>query len=359
MKNGSRWPRRDVIAAVAKFMPAAMLAGPAMTRDARAAERIVVAAYGGSFAEGLDKAFFKSFTQETGIAVIQTPPVDPGKLKAAALVKAVDWDIIDFLATQVVTAKAEGLLQPIDYTIVQAKPEDFGDPKWRQDQAVAGDLYTGGIGYHKENQPNGRHPTTWQEFWDVEKFPGRRGIFGRPNDTFEIALLADGVSPDALYPIDVERAFRSLDRIKPHITKWTSSAPETVQLLQTKELDFVYTFANRVYAANVAGIPLGYAREQLMIFFDAYCVPKGAPNPKLAMRLLNHMMNPDRQLALWNEIRIIPTLKAALDRIAEADRKAWVPDMNSAKNLHINPDWWGVPGRLAELTTRFQNWLLG
>ena len=35
--------------------------------------------------------------------------------------------------------------------------------------------------------------------------------------------MADGVAPDKLYPLDVDRAFKKLEEIKPNITVWWTS----------------------------------------------------------------------------------------------------------------------------------------
>ncbi|RVD48303.1 ABC transporter substrate-binding protein, partial [Mesorhizobium sp. M2D.F.Ca.ET.140.01.1.1] len=76
--------------------------------------------------------------------------------------------------------------------------------------------------------------------WDVSKYPGVRtlssGVYGEAGP-WEEALLADGVPADALYPLDIDRAFASLDKIKPHIRKWFVTGSENQQLLHDKVVD--------------------------------------------------------------------------------------------------------------------------
>src|SRR5262249_42079811 len=152
----------------------------------------------------------------------------------------VEWDMAELLPTEVLTAAHEGLLQPIDYGVV--KVEELLYPEAKQTYSVSVFTYTGGIAFDRESQPNGKHPSTWPEFWDVKNFPGRRSLRSRPNDTLEIAMLAAGTDPKKVYPIDVDRAFKILDEIKPNIQKWADTAPQSIQVVQNHEVDFTYTF---------------------------------------------------------------------------------------------------------------------
>ena len=73
--------------------------------------------------------------------------------------------------------------------------------------------------YRKDKFPNGG-PQSWADFWDVKKFPGSRCFYDRSFSCLAFALLADGVPADKLYPMDVDRAFRKMSEIKPHIKVW-------------------------------------------------------------------------------------------------------------------------------------------
>src|SRR5215813_6795383 len=70
--------------------------------------------------------------------------------------------------------------------------------------------------YRKDKFPNGG-PQSWADFWDVKKFPGSRCLYDRSFSCLAFALLADGVPTDKLYPMDVDRAFRKMSELKPHI----------------------------------------------------------------------------------------------------------------------------------------------
>src|SRR3546814_7969677 len=44
-------------------------------------------------------------------------------------------------------------------------------------------------------------PKTWSDFWDVEKFPGKRAMNRSVKASLVFALLADGVQLDQIYEV--------------------------------------------------------------------------------------------------------------------------------------------------------------
>lgn len=326
--------------------------------DARAAGgRIVWATFGGTVGEAYDRIFIKPFTEETGIEVVQTGAADLAKVKASVMAGRPEWDILSLAPSQAVSAVQEELLEPIDYSIITATEDDVVYPDAIKKHWVSTQLYTGGIAYNNTLHPNG--PNSWIDFWNTDAFPGRRGLRSRPLDMLEIALLADGVPANEVFPLDVDRAFASLDRIKPHVTNWIDTAPQSIQLVQTNEIDFSFTYHNRVASAQAEGFPMAYSTDQLLVFLNSYAVPKGSRNAEAAMKFLNFiMMRPDLQKQLWDATRLIPLSREATAMIPDEERKLWVPDQESGRHVIVNAEWWGARGRLAEVTARYQAWLL-
>ncbi len=356
-KTGAFGRRRFLVgtaaAGAAASWPLIITPGKAQT-----SQQIVFASYGGSYEEWLRKLFWDPFTAETGIKIIATTGAgDLAKLKAQVATGNVEWDAVEVLPTQVATAAREGLIEPLDYSVINMG--DLAFPQAKQEFWMCPYSYTGSIGYHTARHAEGKYPKNWAEFWDVAKFPGRRGLRGRPLDNIEIALLADGVDAKKIYPCDVDRAFKSLAKIKPHVNVWVETAPQTASLLQANELDFSNTYAGRVLSANQAGVPLGYATDQLMVFFSTYVIPKGAKNKAAVMRLFNHYMSKPEVLAKYAEAQTyVPTSRKAIELIPADFRKKWVPDPNNPKHLYNDPMWWGEPGRIDELSKRFKEFQL-
>jgi putative spermidine/putrescine transport system substrate-binding protein len=323
---------------------------------AQSAGQVVYSTGGGTYAEALETAFLQPFTQDTGIKVLTTGQIDLAKLKAQIMTSTVEVDMMDVVATEVAAASRGGLLQPIDYGIVQVDKSAVLYPDAIRNDSLGLFTYTSGIGYGAQTT-EAQRPKIWKDFWDVAAFSGRRGLRSRPNETLEIALLAQGVDPKKIYPIDVAAAFKRLDAIKPHIRKWIDTTPQTVEMLQSNDLDFVNTFNGRVFATNKAGIALGYSSEQLLIELGVIAIPKGARNAKGAMALMNSMAKPERLAKFCELVAYPPIAQRAID-LLPADMKKWVPSTTSGRNLVVDGDWWGEPGRLAQLNTQFQTWLL-
>ena len=79
----------------------------------------------------------------------------------------------------------------------------------------------------------------------MQKFPGRRALRREDTWTIEAALLADGVKENEFYPIDVARAFKSLDRIKPHVKAWWKDNSQAQALIEQQEVDLIAAMDGR------------------------------------------------------------------------------------------------------------------
>jgi Bacterial extracellular solute-binding protein len=200
---------------------------------AQAKNELVFVGFGGSYQDGQTKAFFEPFEKETGIKVIQTTGVDIAKLRAQVQSKNVEWDLISIPDRLRYTAVKDGLLTPLNYNVINAKDII---PQLVTEFAVGGVTIAMQNSYSTKAYPPGKQPVTWQDFWDATKFPGPRGLYNAPTYIVEFALIADGVPKDKLYPLDVPRALKSLDRVKPHVKVWWTQFPQPGVLLKSGEI---------------------------------------------------------------------------------------------------------------------------
>ena len=326
--------------------------------SSKAAGTLYHAGWGGSYNNALHEIFFRPFEKATGIKVVTSGPPDMAKLKASVQAGNVEWDMIEPLPTQVGTAANEGLLEPIDYGIVDLPSDDVIFPLGLQEYWIGFNTYMGGIGYHEGRFPDGKHPSTWRDFWDVEKFPGRRGLRKRPNDTLEIALMGAGMATKDIYPIDVDAAFASLEVIQPHLKLWYKTPAESISLLLNDELDFTFTYAGRVFNARKEGAPLRYSLDQVINLIGILAVPKGAKRKDDAMRLLNFMSLPERQAAFCDFFTNPPIRWSALPLVSDEMREHWIPDYKNPNHLTSDPHWWAQPNQLSSMVERFNEFLL-
>lgn len=350
-KNGlvQSQSRRSLLKAAGLVAGSSMIGFPAIVTAQP--KTLTITCWGGSYEAAIQKAFAEPFTKETGIAVTLVNNADLPRMKVQVESKNVSWDVFDSIGPQIMSGVEQGLWETIDTSIV-----DTSDLIQKTGPDHVGTYsYAGGLGYDPLRHPDGKHPTTYAEFWDVEKFPGRRGLRARISENLEMALLADGVDPNALYPLDIERGFKALDRIKPAIRKWIETTPETVTLIGSKELDFTYTYLSRVLASQKNGMSIAMSMKQTLNSLEYLAVPKHGKNTEAAMKYVAFCLRPDRQAAFAEEVAFAPNSSSALSLLSEQARTQ-IPDMNDPNSVVINDAWWGK--HYDSLQRRFTEWML-
>jgi putative spermidine/putrescine transport system substrate-binding protein len=216
-------------------------------------------------------------------------------------------------------------------------------------------LWLGGISWITERYPEGKHPTDFKELWDVEKFPGRRTFRARPFEMLEMALVADGVPPKEVYPLDVERAFKACDRIKPHVPKFAKATPQTIELLRNNEVDFSYTYSGRALSAKDEGVPIDFSFKQVLIGTEFLTVLKGSKHKTSAMKYINFCLRPDRQVHFAKIYYYSPTKAEGLKMVPNEIKK-YFPDPKDPANVVLDHAWWR--DRYTELHERFKEWMM-
>ena len=170
-------------------------------------KQLVFNASGGSQIASLRENYLNDFEKETGIKIVDTSPVDFGKLRAMVESGNVVWNITEIGGQDGYRVTQMGLAEPIDAKIVDRSKFQ---PQAQMSHVFSPSCYSTVIAYRPDAFPNGA-PKSWADFWDVKAFPGPRSLRNHPVDNIEAALMADGVAPDKLYPLDVDRAFKKLD----------------------------------------------------------------------------------------------------------------------------------------------------
>ncbi len=344
--------RRGVLRGIAGTGVA--LAAPAVfTGRALAADgTLTVTTWGGSYHEMVQASFVDPFTAETGIAVQLVDNGDMAKVKAQVLSNSVTWDVIDAPAAFATSGAKENLWEELDPSLVNMTglveaPNQFYVPYY---------LYSGGVLWDSERSPEGKHPTDFTGFFDVETFPGRRCFRSLAPESLEMALVADGVAPANLYPLDVDRAFAKLDELKDHISKFAASTPEQVSSVAQNEADFSYSYFNRVNSARKNGAPLDFSFDQTNNSLDFWAVTKGTRNKEAAMKWIEFTLRPEQQKTWALAGFYVPNNQQTLDEIRASDAGGYLPDLSNGKNVIINPEWWGE--NYTEVQRRYSEWLI-
>lgn len=293
--------RRKLVGAMT--VGAANLAPAVWSRSEAADSSITFAGWGGTTQDEQKKAWADRFTSETGIKVIQDGPIDLGKLKAQVEAGKVYWDICDIQAPVTVMLGDQGFLEPVDYSVV---PEADLDKRFTTKYSVGG-FYTSWIlGYNKAAL-RGVVPASWADVFDTKKIPGKRTFYKWMSGAqYEIALLADGVPPDKLYPYDVDRALAKLQTIKKDIVWWSTGA-QSQQLLASGEAPIGVFWNNRIYSMNQEGVKdAEIVWKQSTPGTDNLCIPKGSKNKEAAMKFLAIATSAQGQAALANATAVVP-----------------------------------------------------
>ncbi|SMG26394.1 ABC transporter substrate-binding protein [Paraburkholderia susongensis] len=343
---GRRWSRRDIVKALsgAAALPLVM-----PTRSFAKPDQLAVATGGGMLEDAYKKTVFKTWQERTGIPIVTTAN-EASRLKAMVEQRQVEWDVVQGAGEQYILFGRQGLFEPIDYSIVDKS-------KLLPHVAYPYFVLTDIAAYHiawNTQKVKSKPPQTWREVWD---YPGRIGLHKEPGQTLEIALLADGVSRDKLYPLDVARALHSLARIKDKVVWWTSGA-QGAQLLISGEVDVSAIWNGRVYQPKLQGAPVDYHFNQAIFVSDAWAVPKGAPNRKESMQLIAQELSAPTQAAFARLLPYGPVNRDAMAMLSP-EVQAVLPSSpaNFGKGTMLNLEYWADNGQ--NVADHFNNWLLG
>lgn len=322
---------------------------------AKASTVIRFAHGGGRTKDAQNLHIVKPFMEETGIEVVDyTGEQGLAKMKAMVKTGNLEFDVVSHSGFFGVAAGKEGLLEKLDRSRLDLS--GYATPQWLWENTMAWSYYTGGIGYNTEATGHDQVARTWPDHWNVEKFPGRRGFVTYPQETLEAALMADGIAPKDLYPLDVERAFKSLDRIKPDVRLWVAKSAKTVEHLQTKELDFAYTYSGRIEKAGAEGFPLAFNNDMPISVPQNISIMKGTSNYDACMQLVEWMVfHPSGINYLTEFIGYGPTSTVRIDGLSD-DVKSKLPRIDNPQACWVDVDWWGENS--VEITKRYKEWMI-
>ncbi len=319
---------------------------------------LVFAGFGGAMQDAQRKAILEPFSRLTGATIVEDT-TDIGKLKAMVDAGAVEWTVAQQGTFEGRVLGKQGYLEPIDYSIVD-RTNFFEDVAGEFDVAV---IYWSLILAYRTDKFGDNPPQGWADFWDVEKFPGPRAMdkVDGPVGNLEFALLADGVPKDQVYQVlrtteGVERAFRKLDEIKPHVTVWWEAGAQPAQLLTDGEVDLAQAWNGRIDAAQRQGAPIAIQWNEGLLRTDSFIVPKGVKEKELAMDFINFATRPEVQAELSKYIPYSPTNSKAFELLPE-DLQARLPSAPAQKEKQLLADASFWLENLDRLTEQFNDWL--
>ena len=324
---------------------------------AQAQASLTVVNFGGANANAQKKAYYEPFEKIDNTRIV---PVEyngeQAKVKAMVEAKKVTWDVVEVESPDVTRGCEEGLYEKIDWSRVGPKV-DF-QPAAVHECGVGIFVWSTVMAYNGEKITN--RPTHWADFWDLKKYPGKRGMRKGARYNLEFALMADGVKPADVYKVlatkeGADRAFKKLGELKPSILWWEAGA-QPPQLLAAGDVILSTAYNGRISAAQREGKALQVAWYGGIYDLDYWAIPKGTPNRDAAYKFIQFASQPDNQARYAEEIAYGPTNNKALTQLQPKVLLNLPTAPNNAKDaVQFNVKFWSDQGE--ELEKRFNTWV--
>ncbi len=323
----------------------------AFALPATASETITYAGAGGTFQAKIVEAMIAPAIRIQHGELNQATYGEPiASLKLEVQSGRPAWDIVQMGGEQCASASRLGLLESLDFKLVHIDglPKGAYDRDW-----VSPNYYSVLLAWRSDIFPQG--PKNWSDFWDVKRFKGARALAAFPQGMLELALLADGVEPSKLYPLDVERALRKISAIKDDVAVWWTTGAQSAQVLKDGEVDMIAIWGSRMSAALESGAPVGFTFKDSLINYNCFAVPKGSAHKELAMRVIATALTPEIQANIPKLLPYYgPTNKDAykLGFSAEVLEKAKLFRDMQAQAIPLNVQFWAE--HLEEIVPRYK-----
>ena len=328
---------------------------------------LTIASFGGAFTRSQMIAYVQPYRERTNRWVnVEDYDGRLDEIRDQVLSANVKWDLVSMELPSAMLGCEEGLLESIDHGILPPAPdgtpaaEDFVGGALHE-CAVGFDIFATVVAYDRRRFDTA--PTTHADFFDVDRFPGQRGLQARAMINMEWALIADGVVPSEVYDVlsteeGLNRAFTVLDRIRDQVVWWRFGS-EPQQLLATGRVSMSSAWNGRVFEeVQARDTPLGIIWEHQVWNMDVWVTPKGAPNHAEALDFIAFATAPERIAEQVSLVAYAPTRLSA-GSLLPPELLAELPTAQGRGETAIQIDyaWWAANG--PRVRARFDAWLRG
>lgn len=337
------------------------------------AQHVTVVSWGGSYARACDEAYHKPFTAETGIAIrLEDYNGGLAQIRSQVDAGAVYWDVVDLELADAVRGCEEGLFEPLDPESL-ALGTDGSPPQEDYYAQTLGECGSGTLFYstvfaYNDEKIGEKKPTTIEDFFDLEKFPGRRGMRRSPAANLEFALLADGVAVDEVYellntPEGINRAFAKLDSIKDQVVWWQAGA-QPPQMLADGEVVMTTAYNGRIFNAQVLeNQPFVVVWDGQVLDTGQLAIVAGTPRLDAAMRFVEFASRPSSIAAVGRYIAYSPVRRSAEPLISThaetgVEMRPHMPNSRENTKRALRSDWAWWSEHADDMNERFVVWLL-
>jgi putative spermidine/putrescine transport system substrate-binding protein len=313
-------------------------------------------AYGGVGQEAMIHSYQQPYTAANpSVTFINTSPPDVAQVKAQVEAGAVLWDVVA-TSPAAATQNCGTLFEPLDFSDVDTTDLVEG---------TVGECYIGNFinatpfAYRTDAFPDAsKAPKTIADFFNVAKFPGQRGIITNlQNGILEYPLLADGVAPDDLYPLDVDRALAKLDTIR-DVTTFAPNVGALQQAVGSNQVDMFLLSDSRLVPLMNDGADITVVWDVTVASINAFAVPKGSPKAATANEFLKSVVSPEAVKGITEALGTAPVnLSAKLDLSENAKKVEVFGAANTGETVVQDVSWYA--DNFNEVSTKLTNWLAG
>ncbi|WP_447792019.1 polyamine ABC transporter substrate-binding protein [Pseudomonas farris] len=325
------------------------------TAHAMAADALTVVSFGGANKVAQAKAFYEPWErQSSGKVIAGEYNGEMARLKVMVDTHSVDWDVVEVELPELARGCDEGLFESLP-------PELFGSSS----QYVSGAIQPCGVGFFIWSTVLAYNadklavaPTGWADFWDLKKYPGKRGLRKTAKFTLEFALMADGVPPSEVYQVlatktGQDRAFAKLDQIRPSIQWWEAGA-QPAQYLMSGDVVMSAAYNGRISAAqkesNLKVVWAGGIYD-----FDAWAIPKGSKHVEAAKQFITFTLEPQQQQRFAQSIAYGPANLGAISLLDKSVLEGLpTAEEHIGQQVQNSTPFWADYGE--SLEQRFNTW---
>ena len=309
---------------------------------------------GEPFLSAYRRAFFEPFERETGIRIVhQRGAGESAKAQREMIATGnYQWDVaITGRAMNLALRDAgECYLEPLelDASLIGLLPPESCDAYFAGDH-----IYSNVLAFRTDAFEPEQAPKSWRDFWNLSGFPGRRSLRSFPIDTLEEALLADGVDPSRLYPLDTARGFAALERLRNDV-RWWFDADDQVLLLTEDKADICAISNLRAVYARELGAPVGICWNQNIRTLYGWEILRGNPNADIARDFIRFALDARRQAERSKYVAVSPAMPTAAQYLS-AERLLDLPDAYRSQAIDYDAIYWSRERPALERV--FTSWL--
>ena len=365
-KKGGTIKMRSVLLVGSIYLGIALVQSNSAVAQTSLQKDLTVVSWGGTYTRSQMLAYIKPFREKNSEwVVMETYNGGLKEIREQVETENVVWDVVDFELSDLIRGCREGLLEKIDHSALPpgddgtSAAEDFV-PGAFTECGVGQSIWATVVAYNNANVGTDR-PSKLEDFFDVVKFPGKRGLRRDPRVVMEWALMADGVEPNKVYDTletdeGQKRAFSVLDKIRTSIVWWTTGS-EPVELLDSNAVAMTSVWNGRMFRPIVEqGKDYSILWDGQIWDIDSWGIPKGTYNLNKALDFIQFATSSLQLAEQTKYISYGPARKSSMALVGD-QVKTMLPTSseNMSNALQSDAEWWAT--HQAELSVKFEQWL--